>query len=560
MSEKNFCTLFHLDDRSSMAKKPRDRMNALLENPNTADAVQALDNIEFYDLYHAIGPGDAMILLEYASPEQLQTCLDLDIWRGDELQDSDLAPWVEAILAVPDEKFEEFWKNIDPEIMGLYLHRNVHLYMAEDKNDDVDIPETESPNVAQSPDFTYWIAYPEDADKAELLRQLIDRLYAVLGIEKAWSTLEAMHFEMESDLEETAYRFRTERIREYGFMPRDEAAAIFANVDVTKDAELIRNSLDADLYIHAYPCTDKLTASLASIDDSKAANCYFEHILNNIQDLEPIRVQLFSIAQQVATFDGFQPHETQGFDDSMILTVAYISLGLEYASMHNDELAARILTHTGLRRLFTLGYSLTLELQRKAKILISRGHLSIIDNQPMSLLTTSQRDAVEGMLLERPRPSSSALTPFISLHDIQGAAAVIADVATRELFFGEALHKKRDDISLLAYTNDLIQGVENVNFDNVAITFLTRRSLTYPEPWGVFSVDDLPDRQSVIDAVSPDAILSLFRSSLNESTRTALIRFAHQLKSEIDEQWPESEIHPDPRLMGALLITSQDED
>ena len=76
MSEKNFCTLFHLDDRSSMAKKPRDRMNALLENPNTADAVQALDNIEFYDLYHAIGPGDAMILLEYASPEQLQTCLD----------------------------------------------------------------------------------------------------------------------------------------------------------------------------------------------------------------------------------------------------------------------------------------------------------------------------------------------------------------------------------------------------------------------------------------------------------------------------------------------------
>ena len=193
-----FSQLFKLDDRASLAKKPRDKMEALLSVPNTADAVQALDPIEFYDLYHAVGPSDAMVLLEYASSEQLQTCLDLDIWRGDQVSDEQLAPWVEQMLTLPDEKFAEFWHDLDPELMALYLHRNIHLYMAEDKNDDVDIPEDESPNVAQSPDFTYWIAYPEDTDKAELLRQLVDRLYAVLGVDKAWSTLEGMHFEMES--------------------------------------------------------------------------------------------------------------------------------------------------------------------------------------------------------------------------------------------------------------------------------------------------------------------------------------------------------------------------
>ncbi len=559
MKDNVFCSLFHLDDRASMAKKPRDRMEALLECQDTSAAVQALDPIEFYDLYHAVGPGDAMMLLEYASGEQFQMCLDLDIWRGDELRDDELTPWVEAMLACPDEKFQEFWSEIDPEVLGLYLHRNVHLYVSEDKNDEVDIPDEESKNVAQSPDFTYWIAYQEDSDKAEMLRQLIDRMYAVLGIDKAWSALENMHFEMETDLEETAYHFRTERIREYGFMPKDEAAALFFNVDVQAESKRMRNEVSGELYVKAFHATSKLDSALAAIDESPAADCYFGKILTRVQDLEAIRYQLLSMAQQIATVDGFQPHEDQGFEESMLLAVSYVSMGLEYASEHDDDLAERLLRHIALRRLFSLGYSLTEELHRKAKILISRGHLSIIEDQKMSLLTTAQRDAVEGMLLDRPRPAASSLTPFVSLRDIQSCAAVIADVATRELVFGEALHKNRDDISLLAYTNEIVVGVENVNFDNVAVTFLTRRAIGLDPAWGVFDVDNIPTRETVLEAVSLDNIRTLFKSSSNDAVVTALARYAHQLRTFVEEQWPVNVKKPDPRLMGALLIVSDDE-
>lgn len=553
-----FSQLFKLDDRASLAKKPRDKMEALLEAPNTSDAVQALDPIEFYDLYHAVGPSDAMVLLEYASSEQLQTCLDLDIWRGDQVSDDELSPWVEQMLTLPDEKFSEFLHDLDPELLALYLHRNVHLYMAEDKNDEVDIPEDESPNVAQSPDFTYWIAYPEDTDKAELLRQLVDRLYAVLGIDKAWSALEGMHFEMESDLEETAYRFRTERLREYGFMPREEAAAIFANVDVTKEAARMREETNAELYVQPYPSTCKLEEALVALDQAEIADTFFEKVLARVADRESIKVQLLALAQQVATYDGYQPHETQGFEDSMKLAVANINIGLEFASEQDEETAVRLVTHISLKRLFSLGYSLTIELQRRAKILIKTGLLSIIEDQPMSLLTTAQRDGIEGLLLLRPRPAHSALTPFLSLKDIQSSAEIIADVATRELFFGEGLHKTRDDISLLAYKSDIIQGIENVNFDNVAITYLTRRHLGASEPWDVIMEDELPSRGDVVQAVSEDNIFPLFRSNLPESNRDALKRFAHQLRAEIDELWPETEAYPDPKLMPLLLIAQRD--
>ena len=556
--DQSFSALFHIADAQSRAIQPKKEMEALLDAKDTSAAVQALSPMAFYDLYHAVGPGDAGVLMAYASSEQVQNCLDLDIWRDDQMQDDQIAPWVEQMLALPDEKFAEFWRELDPEIMALYLHRNVQLYVSENKDDEVDIPEDAGQNVAQTPDFSYWVAYPEDPDKAELLRQLIDRLYAVLGVEQAWSTLESMHWEMESDLEENAYRFRTERIREYGYMPRDEAAAIFAKVSVSREVDEIRHFTDADLYVKPYPSSAHLDTAIARLDESKTAGCYFESMLQHVANLDQIRVQLYAVAQQIATFDGFQPHETEGFDDSMILAVANINLGLEYASGRDDALAIQILHHVPLHRLCTLGYNVTLELQHKAKLLVSRGHLSIIEDSQTSLLTNAQRDAIAGMLQERPRPAESTLTPFISADDIREGAAVIADVATRELFYGEGLHKTKDDISLLAYTHDVIQGVENINFDNVAVTFLTRKYLKADDAWNVFTTKSLPHRADVLKAIQFSEIRPLFKSNIPESSEIALRRFASQLQALVNENWPETEDLPDPQLVNCIVIAEDD--
>lgn len=559
MIQDNFSSLLHVDDRLTQERMPRKMMASLLEQKDTTTAVQALSPTEFYDLFHAVGGNDAMLLLEYANAEQVQTCLDLDIWQGDALMDSELAPWIEALVALPDEKFQEFWNGIDPEIMALFLHRNVHLYVAENKDDVVEIPDGESKNIAQSPDFTYWIAYPEDDTKAELVKQLVDKIYTVLGVQKAWSVLEGMHWEMATDLEETAYRFRTERIREYGFMPREEAAAIFTRVKVTDEIAEIQKWTSADLYIEPYMAHHSLDGAIAALDKSVASNCYFEAILAKCTNREQIKFQMFAVAQQIATYDGYQPHEWDGFEDSMLWTVCYANLGLEYCSQCCDELAVKILLHTPLHRLVTLGFNVTLELQNKAKILVSRGHLSIIKDAKLSLLTNDQRDVIEGLLEPRPRPQLSAMTPFVSAKDISRGALVIADIATRELFFGEALHKTRDDISLLAYTHELVSGVENVNFDNVIITFLTRKKITPQNAWDVIYTDELPMRNDVIAAISYEEIRTLFKEALPESNDMALRRLAEQLRKSVDETWPESKPYPDLELVNVLVFATRDE-
>ena len=545
---------------SALKAKPRDKMNALLECQNTKEAVSSLTPMEFYDLYHAVGANDAMELLNYCSGEQVQTCFDLDIWRNDHMEDAQLKPWVEQLLAIEsDDQFKELFHSIDPEIIPLFLHRNVHLYMAENKDDEVKIPEGESPNVAQTPDMTYWIAYPEDADKAEVLRQLVDRIYIVLGVEKAWAYLEGMHFEMESELEEMGYRFRTERIREYGFMPREEACVVFAPCNIDTEAEAMRRVSDHDLFLHEYDHSARLESAIEKLDASQVNDTYFSHVLAGMDDVEPVRIQLLSLAQRVATADGFQPHEEQGLDDSMFLAIADINIGLEYVSRHDDDTAKRILKNIPLQRIFNLGHNVTMELHRKAKILTVRGHLSIIEDQPLSLLTTTQRDCIEGLLEPRPRPALSALTPFVSMRDVAQAAQVIADIALREVFFGEAAHKTKDDIAMFAYTRELYLGVENVNFDNVATTWLINRTFDHENAWRPIKLSELPSREACLNAVNAQAIRLLYKSNLDETTAHSQERLAHQLTSALLADWPEGVNLPDPRAINAIVFENEED-
>lgn len=560
MKSKALAQILGVDSLSKKSISPRAQLELLLDAEDPLAAVEALSSVTFYELYHALGPNDADDLLALATPEHVQTALDFDVWRDDTVDDNKLSPWVEQLLALPDDRFKLMWSKLAPEVTTLYMHRNLNLYSSEDRNDEVVIPEGESENVAQSPDFTYWIAYPRDPDKAELLRRLVDRLYAVYDVEGAWSMLETMQWELATDLEETAYRFRTERLREFGYMPKHEAAAIFARVDHVEEAEALRQLSVDPLRVYEYPTGNRIHQSLVRLADHGADDTYLAQILATLDDVSGVKIQLLSLGQRIASIDGYEPHEVDGLEESMLLAFANVNIGLEYSSKRDDDLAKQLLLGAPLRRLFTLGHNLLIELQNKAKTLIAPGHLSIIEDDKMSLLTASQRDIIEGLLCERPRPSALTLTPFLSANDIAMAAACIADIATRELFFGEAIKKTRDDIAHLAYTHDLPIGVENVNFDNVAVTYLSKRAIFAQDCWDAFTLADLPSRDTVLGALSADAILALFPKNLPQTVVTTLERFAAQLRAGIENEWAAGMGIPEPQHCQCLLIEADDLD
>src|SRR5258708_40268880 len=70
------------------------RIDALLSADDAEAAVASLSPNEVLELVHEVGFQDAQPLLELATPQQIQGCLDLDGWNKDQLEAASLRPWL----------------------------------------------------------------------------------------------------------------------------------------------------------------------------------------------------------------------------------------------------------------------------------------------------------------------------------------------------------------------------------------------------------------------------------------------------------------------------------
>src|SRR5690606_20850084 len=93
-------------------------------------------------------------------------------------------------------------------------------------------------NVALSPDNAYWIVYPEDEDAAALMRALVNRLYEV-DYPLAWTLFEATRWELTSEMEESAFRWRTSRMEELGYVSFEEALEVYHTLNPVQFREQV---------------------------------------------------------------------------------------------------------------------------------------------------------------------------------------------------------------------------------------------------------------------------------------------------------------------------------
>ncbi|MBC7795181.1 MAG: hypothetical protein H7Z43_15860, partial [Clostridia bacterium] len=89
--------------RADLARSLSRRADKLLEAPNLREQVEALDPLEAYYLVKEIGLDSALPILRAATPEQLQTFVDLDCWVQSEPDASEMGVWLSAFA---EEGFE----------------------------------------------------------------------------------------------------------------------------------------------------------------------------------------------------------------------------------------------------------------------------------------------------------------------------------------------------------------------------------------------------------------------------------------------------------------------
>jgi hypothetical protein len=488
----NFKSPLDALDRALPPGTPKEKIDQILAREDAVDYLQSLDSHTFYRLIKQAGWDQSYDLVQYATPRQVQNFLDFDCWTRDRLIPKKMEKWLAALVSEStQEHLQEVCRDLDAEMLAYFFKDNLEVEEVEEGR----IPDHLDGNVSLSPDNQYAIVYPEDEDTASVLRMLIDRLYGadrMLG----WTLLEAVRWELPSELEEYAYKWRKSRIEEFGFIPREEAIEIYQYVDPKQLRDRLDENKDDD-YVDLSP--PETIDPPVLLEEELTEEFFFSEALNEVENAETIQRiihQTISLLHRAMMSDGVEPGDLESGRQVVRRTFGYLSAGLDFLSRDDTQRAAALISDKPLKLFHQAGFSLARKFQSKIDKLEDNPTLTLLDHDDYSLLTDDDRALVEALKRKRPYYSRSATEHeiFKEQEQIDEAANRIGLIAFKQLWLFQIAISDIDDLADSVYTEQTINSPAAITFDNLFATYLAN-----------FILDGEPK----LEPLSPDALSQL---------------------------------------------------
>jgi hypothetical protein len=315
--------------------------------PAPERVIPLLPEAELVFTVKAIGLEDSAWILEHATPEQVTACLDLDAWRGTSREPAALDAWIGALAEVGDDALLRHLQAIDPELAVLYVkdHAEVVLRPPEEG--------WEPPPGARSLDGNFYlVARREGDDLAPLLRIL-----HLLFQSDYWAyfrLLQGAIWELPTETEEWALRWRTGRLEDLGFPPWDEAMGVYRYVRPAERARLPEeaSALQADAW--------RLPVWIPSLPAGRDARHLVFRAIGELGDEERRAAfyQFVALANKVAVADRMDLADAASTPSAIEKAALWVSRGIEHVARANAVGAAEVLRRLPMERLFRVGASL----------------------------------------------------------------------------------------------------------------------------------------------------------------------------------------------------------
>jgi len=376
----------------------RARVDALLASKDAAGLVRSLPAEQLYATIAEVGLADATELVQLASPDQFQSLVDLGAWTRDTLDPHRLLEWLRAARGEESEDLLGKLHGIDLELVESMLRAFTVVHDLEDNPD----PHVEGVTI-DSADGHFRIEMKVEGPEEAALRAL---LLDLMGEDPfAFSRLmEALRWEMPSELEEAALRFRWARLADLGFPDREAAAGLYAALRLPPPPPPADTS---ELARSGGAKVDLVQAALLGLDPVEAENAGEE---------------LRGVFNAALVADGADPGDLDAFRASAERARDTLGLGLEYLTGGDPRRATAVVRETSLRTVFQTGFALALRLRHRAERLASRP-LARVDGQWM--LWPEQAAVVTALRRARPMRAlpveGAEPVPFRSLAEIHHA-------------------------------------------------------------------------------------------------------------------------------------------
>ncbi len=438
-------------------------MDALIESPDARAVVRSLPAEELYSTIQEVGLADSTELVQLASPTQFRAFVDLGAWKRDRIEPHSVLTWLRAARGDEPEEFLRKLHGMDLEVLEFLLREFTGVHDLEE-NPDVN-PEGVT---LETPEGRYLIELKVEGVEQAALRAILNDLIAENPFE-AVRLMEATRWEVPSELEEAAYRFRTARLQDMGFPTIEDAMRIFSRVD-TGPAP-------------ARSAQTALAASQGHVD-------YLDAATRGLSDVERenLEDELRGVANAALVAELADPGDLEAVRRVGEMVRDYLSLGLEHLTGGEPSRAAEGVRETRLERVFQVGFSLTLALKYRADRLV-KAPLARLDDT--LLVFPEEAAAIEALRLKRPRRAlrvpGAEPVPFRSLREIAASEALLARAEAQvELFrglLGGTAEAAREVLARFGVALSVL-GVERLFTATVAMAVLDGRVDPRPVPLG----------------------------------------------------------------------------
>jgi hypothetical protein len=512
----------------------------LIEARHGAELMAALPVQEVHLMVKALGPDQIPEILGMASPEQWTGFLDLECWQGDRIDPARVRFWLALLLEGDDSRVIATLQQISFELLILALKKEVFIMAGPETIEDEDA----QAEALKREGGGYQIDY-RDEEGAKLYGNLLVRLFNAAP-DFCRHLLEAVRAETESLIEESVYQQRSGRLLDLGFPDPFEARSVYAWLDPeTFDPEgqgkLTIDRADEELAPGFALALVRPSGLLGEILDAGVD--------------ESSGWELACLVNKVAMADGIDVGDVNQIQDVIQKVFGLVNLSLESLAGTDVPAAERIFSEVYCERLFQLGFSLTLQLQRRARALLDSTIGPYLDGTFRALLEPMLERCprfFEG--LEREDRDGSRL--FAGLHEVRLCAEWLDLLEIQRRLFEDHF-----DFELLPPENFelddcYLDTAEYLTLSEFFLTALANRLLGGP-----FRPDPVPEQElaSLHGMVCREGVLvpELLEETVDwlESLEEGAGGFAEYCL----EIWQEEfcDIPPDamdPRYIGGILV------
>lgn len=434
--EKDSSIITTEEIKNILALPGKNRIEKILDSPFPAQLVAKIPKIEIFLTIKEVGEYGARDLISLTTPDQLTYILDLDLWDKDQIIPERFLLWLEILEQCGENKLRQFFRTADLEFLVSAFRKVLRVY--QNSNPEEALAENRDPTLF-SLDQIYYIEFAKEKH-APLLMRLFHFLY--FSLSDIYQTLmEQIFWSIPAEDEELAWRWRNGRLADEGFPNFDEALEIYSYFSPAN----IKKKCFSPLPQPKEPFYSPMFLEVTCKDT------FFSIALQKAfseENQERVKWELAGLINRVLIADGAHLGDAEAFYQSARKALQTLDLGLKYLSNENPAEAGQLLEKVPVTRIFQAGYSLSLDLKRRAQELVQKGWLADLPRKE-EILDSPLKETIKGLLRNRPvffNENNGNFYPFGALPEISSTADRLDKISILGEIIFELFGISADDI------------------------------------------------------------------------------------------------------------------